>query len=415
MEENLYFDINEIPCYSNELLCSDCISSYIQCQECSAYFTIDFYIHDHVTKCTERHELFKLREKFSECNKCFTYVPIEQISTHKESCQATNLSIPVESKLECEICGGKFSESLLADHIKFCKEIESKKALLNQYIQCDFCQEKVGLLGIESHESKCLQLKEKQAKLENRINLIEINYPKNWEDEIFDVKIVDENLSIVNLDKNGSQFNFIVELMYKTISSKTYSVLNVYRLQNRFLWDKYTREKEKIIVEKGSAEEQWLFHGTRSNNPRALYNNGFDISFASDTGSFGRGIYFARQASYSLPNYCFMSRGKIYLFLAKVITGIPHVSGSLSRSVINDYKSLKKPPLMDEFKFIYYDSVTDVKNKKKRHVSQMYIVYENDKAYPYYLIEIDFQKSTLDNNIFNLHRHLQVNKDEDVI
>jgi hypothetical protein len=412
MEE--YFDINKIPSYTTDLMCTECISSYIQCPECDAYFSIEFFFQDHQIKCTERYELFKERQHFSECNKCFTYISKEELSLHKDSCAANRISFSVESKIECEICGEKISESLLRDHINFCREIQNKKTLLNQFIQCDFCQEKVTISGIELHESKCQQLKAKQAQLEKRINLMEIKYPQDWEQEIFDVKIVDENLSIITLDTNGFHFNFIVDLVSRSIFSNKFTVLNVYRLQNRFLWEKYTREKEMILAQKGSADEQWLFHGTRNNNPKALYNNGFDISFASDNGSFGRGIYFARQAAYSLPSYCFISKQKIYLFLAKVITGIPYVSGSQYSGVIDSYRSLKKPPLMDESKFIYYDSVTDIHNKKQNHVSQMYIIYENDKAYPYYLIEFDAANSFLDNSIYSL-RGIQINKDEEVI
>lgn len=44
-----------------------------------------------------------------------------------------------------------------------------------------------------------------------------------------------------------------------------------------------------------------LWHGTRSTDPEKIIHGdeGFDIKYAADSGVWGRGIYFAENASYS--------------------------------------------------------------------------------------------------------------------
>ena len=123
-----------------------------------------------------------------------------------------------------------------------------------------------------------------------------------------------------------------------------------------------------------------LFHGTKGNDPKILINHGFDISFSQDKGSFGRGIYFAKYFLYSHQGYSYNKGDKKYLFLARVITGKSYFSPHGVR--------YKKPPLLDKEKEIYYDSVTNnLLSMEFHNLSHMYIVYENDKAYPFYLIE----------------------------
>ncbi len=399
-----YYDINMIFPQTEKLFCDQCENAYLECPICNAYFDIEFFYQEHQVKCAIMHEVLQERENIVECGKCLTYFKCEEFESHSSNCvdhNQNNLNMQPEDNVACGVCGLIFSASLLPEHEVTCKEIQAGIMMLQETIQCDFCGEKITMSGIEVHESKCQQLKDKQAQIENRVNSIEIAYPKEWDEQIAFTKVIDENLSIITIDPEGSTFKYIYDLTNMSMRGAV-NITNIYRLQNRFLWDKYVREKEKVLVEKGTANEQWLFHGTRANNPKSLYNIGFDISFSSDGGSFGRGIYFARQSAYSLSGYCYVTKGKGYLFLAKVITGVPYVSGASSaRGVFGPRSAMKKPPLMDESKFIYYDSVTDVANTKNQHVGQMYIIYENDKAYPYYLIEFDAS---------NIGSHLGLNR-----
>jgi hypothetical protein len=48
-----------------------------------------------------------------------------------------------------------------------------------------------------------------------------------------------------------------------------------------------------------------MFHGTRVNQPKLIYEGeeGFDMSYAAISGSKGGGNYFAHNASYSAGGY----------------------------------------------------------------------------------------------------------------
>lgn len=49
-----------------------------------------------------------------------------------------------------------------------------------------------------------------------------------------------------------------------------------------------------------------MFHGTRTNDPKAIYQSedGFNVNYASPSGCWGKAIYFAENSSYS-NGYCF--------------------------------------------------------------------------------------------------------------
>jgi len=204
---------------------------------------------------------------------------------------------------------------------------------------------------------------------------MKIEYPKEW-----DPLKTDNTVELFILPLNCGEFQFAESLFRRSVTNVKFT--KMWRIQNKNLWGKYYREKIKIIKEKGSCEEQFLFHGTRSNSPRILYTTGFDVSFSSDGGMYGRGIYFARQSVYSFSGYAFNYDKKNYMFLALVLTG--------KTKVMNSDSSLRKPPFLDRSKYIYYDSVTDVSNPTNSYdISQMFIVYNNEKAYPYYLMEYE--------------------------
>jgi hypothetical protein len=399
MEDNLP---NETPISD---FCNDCINNFIKCPLCNGYFDINKYYDHHEDKCRLIYQIYTEKENLVNCKLCNNFVKMKDFDKHKDVCVNNQTN---KEKITCNFCDKSLSISLIVEHETTCMEIQSQLMLVNETVDCSFCKENFPLVHIQSHENSCQKLKEKQDEINNRLKELKIKYPKKWEQEIFSTKVIDDNLSIITLDRGGSQFKFVCDKLASSVPNV--NVLNVYQIQNKYLWEKYYREKAKVKEEKGSSEVNWLFHGSRNNKPESLYTIGFDISFASDGGSFGRGIYFARQAAYSFQGYSFYKDGKGYLFLAKVITGIPYVYGHKQfgqhgRRKMNANLSkgkLNKPPLWAESKFIYYDSMTDNNNKDKNtNVSQMYVIYENNKAYPFYLIEFDASK--INNLQFNYY------------
>ena len=103
---------------------------------------------------------------------------------------------------------------------------------------------------------------------------------------------------------------------------------------------------------------------------------------ASAQGMWGQANYFAVNASYSHGYAHTAPDGSREMFLVKVLTGDSYDCPSNS--------SLRKPPMKASghsasgevsFAQVQYDTVTGV-----THGSRVYMTYDNDKAYPAYLI-----------------------------
>ena len=106
-----------------------------------------------------------------------------------------------------------------------------------------------------------------------------------------------------------------------------------------------------------------LWHGTRNSKPSLFYKGeeGFDIKY-SNQGMWGKGIYFAENASYSL-NYSYKHSNNVKgMFFALVNLG--RVADLPSNGKIVE------PPNG-------YDSISGTTGGSK-----VFIVYANKKAYP---------------------------------
>ena len=99
------------------------------------------------------------------------------------------------------------------------------------------------------------------------------------------------------------------------------------------------------------------------------------MQFAADQGLWGRGIYFADKASYS-KNYSYTpypkAKGDLEMFLTRLAVG--------KEVALNQDRSLTVPPV-DVSSGLKYNTVTG-----NTAGSQVWIVYENGRAYPEYLV-----------------------------
>ena len=203
--------------------------------------------------------------------------------------------------------------------------------------------------------------------------------PREWEGDL-------EAFSLKEVPPDSAEFNKVLLLMQKTMPTVRISKLE--RIQNKWLWNRYSQHCEEIKEKNGGVlMEKELFHGTGVNDPQLIYKGeeGFDMRFCN-TGMWGRGIYFTSSAKYS-DRYAFTSRGggiagSRQMFLARVNIGETHECPP--------DRNLTMPPMKPsqastsssvQFSLVRYDSVTGVTSG-----SQVYIVYDNRKAYPLYLI-----------------------------
>ena len=158
-------------------------------------------------------------------------------------------------------------------------------------------------------------------------------------------------------------------------------VQNITRVQNKWVWEKYATQKKRLDRKtSGRVNEMELFHGTRNNDPKVIYDGeeGFDMRYGRQ-GMWGVANYFAVNASYS-HSHAFTSGNSRQMFLVKVLTGDSYNC--------NPDGSLRMPPTKTaaqggdvQFNQMKYDTVTGHTNG-----SQLYMTYDNDKAYPAYLI-----------------------------
>ena len=144
-------------------------------------------------------------------------------------------------------------------------------------------------------------------------------------------------------------------------------------IQNFHLWKAYKVECTKINQKlKKEPKILHLWHGTRQNDPKLIYDGevGFDMTYSA-AGMWGRALYFAKNASYS-KDYSFVHPdNQRTMFLAEVLLG--------DYAKLGKNKSLLRPPPKPDG--TPYDSV-----KGQTGNSDVYMVYNNCKAYPRYLV-----------------------------
>ena len=149
------------------------------------------------------------------------------------------------------------------------------------------------------------------------------------------------------------------------------------RIQNKLLWQKYMDcAKRMIQYNNGRLGEVTLFHGTRFNDPKLIYegDSSFDMRY-SQNGMWGQGNYFAANASYS-DVYSHQVGSYNQMLVAIVLTGFSYFS--------QPDGTIRWPPFRPgrhEGIQYRYDSVSGVTGGFK-----VTITYENDRAYPAYLI-----------------------------
>jgi len=196
--------------------------------------------------------------------------------------------------------------------------------------------------------------------------------------------------AIINLTSNEGKM--VHDLFIETMPGNR--ILSINRVQNKSLWQNYCYERSRM-KERGNATELVLFHGTRMTDPMVICKGteeGFDVRLSA-AGAHGRGIYFAEGASYSNAFTHMKANGNRIFIVALVLVGNPFQSGGNGQ--------LTRPPEIPGTKQ-RYDSVTSGNGGAgtkpcpsapgaiylgMRGTQAHYIVYNNNKAYPYYLVE----------------------------
>jgi len=198
------------------------------------------------------------------------------------------------------------------------------------------------------------------------------------------ISLESPNLELLLLPENSAEYQCVQTLFNLSVTRK---IIRVEKVVNHRIRQQYELELEQVrIKNKNSAAvkhfTRLLFHGTKNTEPTLIYNGekGFMMQFAAE-GYWGRGTYFAEKACYS-HHYSSIPKNdpnNRQMFLAEVIVG--------DAKFMKPDRSLVVPPEKPKkeassgLAVERYDSVTGVTGG-----SRVWIVYDNNKAYPTYLI-----------------------------
>ena len=202
----------------------------------------------------------------------------------------------------------------------------------------------------------------------------EVRFPSEWQPQT-------KTTELFPLSSRTSEWNNVAQKFMQTMFHA--QIASIQRIQNTWLWDRYVKHRDRLkLKNSGVVNEMELFHGTRNNDPKLIYESedGLYMRYSAQ-GMWGMANYFAVNASYS-DNYAHQTNGQKEMFLVKVLTGDsyncppdrtlrmpptkPHSAGSSGQLQLNQMK---------------YDTVTGTTNG-----SQVFMAYDNEKAYPAYLI-----------------------------
>jgi len=188
------------------------------------------------------------------------------------------------------------------------------------------------------------------------------------------------NLQLVPLARETQEF---LSIYRQFISTQRANIIKIEKVYNHRLKSLYDLELQQIKQKNNNDPSiqyvKLLFHGTSKTEPDQIYNGekGFMMQFAAE-GMWGRGTYFAEKSSYSHA-YAFVQGNMRQMFLTEVIVGDSYYCAS--------DRSLRVPPEKKNRRSAVglaverYDSVSG-----ETGGSKVYIVYDNNKAYPTYLI-----------------------------
>ena len=144
--------------------------------------------------------------------------------------------------------------------------------------------------------------------------------PPHWES-----MLLGESHKIVSLDCGSDEYKRVEGRFRSTCRATDYTIVSIQRLQAKYAWRQYQLMKNMMDQRNDrtpGANERTLWHGAPHATVPQIIQNGYNRSFSS-VASFGHGVYFAKNASYSAnPRYSVpTSDGTQSMFLTRVLVG----------------------------------------------------------------------------------------------
>ncbi|KFO88056.1 Poly [ADP-ribose] polymerase 12, partial [Buceros rhinoceros silvestris] len=193
-------------------------------------------------------------------------------------------------------------------------------------------------------------------------------YPPQWDQSA----LPDIGFKLVQLNYTSREYEKIKKLFEKTM--KNYCIHQLQRIQNPTLWQVFQWQKEQMKKRNKSkqVDERLLFHGTNPSHKPAICEQNFDWRICGTHGTmYGKGSYFARDASYS-HEYCSSHSGRYSMFVARVLVG----------DFVQGNPEYLRPPLRAINSNRLYDSCVDDPTDPS-----IFVIFEKHQIYPAYILE----------------------------
>lgn len=159
-------------------------------------------------------------------------------------------------------------------------------------------------------------------------------------------------------------------------------IFAVKRVENLGLWQTYAAKRQTMVlrgesegIDTAAYERCWLFHGAVHDVVPKICQMGLNRSFAGKNAClYGRGVYFARDASYSaFPQYAAPDpHGVQRMFMCRVLTG-EYCVGT-NQQIVPDVR---------KGEMLYDSTVNSLENPI------LHVTFNDAQAYPEYLIEFN--------------------------
>ena len=210
---------------------------------------------------------------------------------------------------------------------------------------------------------------------------VHVTLPPAWSagGTAWSVGVTDEQLAQKVLVGVGAERREVEEAFMRTLVGSGITVLDVHRVQNAELWKVYAVMRQTILERKAGAddtevllraERRWLFHGTDKDTVPKIIQQGFNRSFCGkNMTKYGKGVYFARDSSYSFPYAKADAQGVKSMFLCRVVVG-EYCTGVLDACV----------PAARIGSVLFDTTVDDMADPS------IYVTYKDAQAYPDYLV-----------------------------
>ncbi|XP_023271260.1 poly [ADP-ribose] polymerase 12 [Seriola lalandi dorsalis] len=192
--------------------------------------------------------------------------------------------------------------------------------------------------------------------------------PSHWDKSA----LPDFGYKLVPISKSVKDYDMIEMLFKRTMPHS--KINSIKRIQNPSLWKVFQWQKDQMKLRNGGTDvnQMYLFHGTDESLIEAICEQNFDWRMCGVHGTaYGKGSYFAKDASYS-DRYASIKRSmnKI-MFVALVLVG------EYSRGASN----YVRPPPKGKGRTLY-DSCVDSESNPS-----IYVVFEKQQIYPEYVID----------------------------